>query len=311
MFIIIEGVDKNGKTSLANYLSNKYGIEVVKFSQPKGDPYNEYMNFLLNRKEPAILDRFYLGELVYGPVKRGKAGLNEWQVRNIELLLRARFALPIYCETNEKVVEKNFIQDKEEFTKIQELPKLKQYYERAIFKSRLIWKDFDYLKDREYYRIDQSVSDWHSKIESRLDHIKLLVDARCVGSFFGRTLILGEECNYKLEKPEYSDVIVPFANGPSAEILYSALASVPNPWMISNIKKFHVKQYDNSLLNGAELALPSLEKVVLLGNNAMNLYMDYGMHQIFPHYAKVPHPAFVARGGMSLYEYSQIIKNTI
>lgn len=311
MLIILEGIDKQGKTTLANFLAERYGFEIVKFSQPKKEPYLEYIEFLLNRKTPAILDRFYMGELAYGPVKRGKSEMTEWQVRNIELLLKARYSLNIYCQTSDSITQRNFEQENETYTHVQEIPKLRLLYERAMFKSHLHWKEFDYVKDRAYNRILQSVEYWRENLEPHLEKIQHLITARSIGDLFAHTLILGEECNYKLEKPQYSHVIVPFANGPSAEILFSALRNTSTPWMLSNVKKFHLDLANNILLNGIELSIPMLKKVVLLGNKAEEEYLKLGLDKTFSNYIKIPHPGFIARGGMSLYEYGQIIKNNI
>src|SRR3989338_4886641 len=104
MMIIIEGIDKSGKSHLAQYLSKTFNLPIFKFSIPKEDPYIEYMSFLLKQTKPCILDRSYLGELIYGPIKRGKSGLNEWQIRNIEGLLLMRSAFYIYASQYVEVI---------------------------------------------------------------------------------------------------------------------------------------------------------------------------------------------------------------
>ena len=44
--IILEGENKTGKTTLANFLKDKYGFKYVKCSQPKRDPYVEYIEII-------------------------------------------------------------------------------------------------------------------------------------------------------------------------------------------------------------------------------------------------------------------------
>lgn len=71
--VILEGVDKTGKTSTARDLHDILGWPIIKHSQPKPgvDPYVEYNATLGAHQESFIADRFHLGEAVYGPIYRG------------------------------------------------------------------------------------------------------------------------------------------------------------------------------------------------------------------------------------------------
>jgi thymidylate kinase len=160
MHIIIEGVDCTGKTSLVNHLKEKYNIEVVKFSQPKGDPYQEYIDFAYYHKTPAILDRFYLGELAYGPVKRGKSGLNKVKMTNIEVALHMHNTFNIYCFTNEEEIKKRFKTRGESFLTEDEIAPILHEYSKALKDSLLVWNKFNYLEDGEYKQIDEKIDKW-------------------------------------------------------------------------------------------------------------------------------------------------------
>lgn len=308
MFIVLEGIDKQGKSSLARHLAEKTGWEIVKFSKPKGDPYIEYMEFLLNRKEPAILDRYYLGELAYGPVKRGKAGLNTWQVRNIERLLQARNSLNIYCWTDELTTRFNFKNEKEEYLTLDDITPITQHFNDAQDRSRLNWWQFNYLADEQYKTLDGLVLRWLKRTNDNMDVIKSVIDSRMTGSIFSKTLILGEISNVELEQAKYRNVNVGFANGPSAEILYEALGN--SNIALSNVKKAHL----NNLINlDSELKLPNLEKVICLGNEAMKAYEEWIKNYKTKNLIvkKTFHPAYVARGGITQKEYNQIINKLI
>lgn len=86
--IILEGCDRTGKTTFAEKLM-KEGYEYVHFSAPSTDEdtYKTYMTFLNNIDvdKKYVIDRFHVGEVVYGPIYREKAGLTDDQFRNINL----------------------------------------------------------------------------------------------------------------------------------------------------------------------------------------------------------------------------------
>lgn len=75
MRIILEGCDGTGKTTLAKFLSEKTGMKIVKLSQPKtDDPFQEHLE-LFDPESPKyvgdniILDRCWISECIYGPLK--------------------------------------------------------------------------------------------------------------------------------------------------------------------------------------------------------------------------------------------------
>lgn len=146
--VLIEGCDKCGKSTLARELYGRYGVPIVKFSQPKGDPFVEYMEFLQKhgqkRRGHAILDRFYLGELVYGPIKRGGSAISEEQARAIEDYLKTLNAVGIWASNTEENVVSNFRKDGESFLLESEAKAVLSGYEREVAKSSLTWLPYSY-----------------------------------------------------------------------------------------------------------------------------------------------------------------------
>lgn len=63
MKIILEGVDGSGKTTLANILAFKYGLDICHCTQHDPGDYDFYKQTA--RKENVVWDRHTIGELIY------------------------------------------------------------------------------------------------------------------------------------------------------------------------------------------------------------------------------------------------------
>lgn len=63
MRIILEGADGAGKTTLANILANKYGLDVCHCTQYDPSDYEFYNTTI--RKNNIVWDRHTIGELIY------------------------------------------------------------------------------------------------------------------------------------------------------------------------------------------------------------------------------------------------------
>lgn len=106
MFIVIEGADKTGKTTLSNAIVEKFGCKYVHFGKPKKRAATEYAEYLLSTNENQVCDRFHLGELVYGPIFRGGAAIDDVEFATIERLLRLKQAILIQTTTDVTLANK-------------------------------------------------------------------------------------------------------------------------------------------------------------------------------------------------------------
>lgn len=83
MIVVLEGPDGSGKTTLARALQEKYGLDYRHEGPPppEEDVLRRYMKILYDAmmlnvvSRGIVLDRFALGERVYGPVVRGSDAL--------------------------------------------------------------------------------------------------------------------------------------------------------------------------------------------------------------------------------------------
>lgn len=103
--VVIEGPDGGGKTRLAQTLQERFGFSYRHEGPPPvdTDPLLYYQTRLFDAMLEAlstkgvVLDRFALGERVYGPVLRGNDNLGDAGWNTIDRCLQAVGAVQIVC----------------------------------------------------------------------------------------------------------------------------------------------------------------------------------------------------------------------
>src|SRR4051812_40343820 len=93
MSFVLEGPDGAGKSTLALTLAREYGLTIDHFGPPKQPPLREYLHWLIQRDSwphRRVIDRFHLGEAVYGPVWRKTNNLTRMVLSTIEWALMVR-----------------------------------------------------------------------------------------------------------------------------------------------------------------------------------------------------------------------------
>jgi hypothetical protein len=103
---ILEGPDGSGKTTLANRLV-KLGYVYRHFAAPTPDEdlFQTYLQATIvagSSEEPIVFDRLAHGELVYGPLLRGKSKITLEQLRLLERHRRAVGAMTILCRPGDR-----------------------------------------------------------------------------------------------------------------------------------------------------------------------------------------------------------------
>ena len=154
MIIIVEGLDKSGKSTIVNDLvesqKNFYNQTPVVFklsSKPIDGSPEEQRKVLCRYEElfaqavklhdqghVVIFDRAYPSEMVYS-IKRGYDSLNDFKwlefdkkIGNLEEV----FVNLIYCEAPRELLIERFKSDKEEFTTVKEIDTLIERYESFL-----------------------------------------------------------------------------------------------------------------------------------------------------------------------------------
>lgn len=139
MIIILEGPDGAGKTTLANYLRDKFGYMIVHRSKPetledKLRMYEQYRNSIL-KGDNLIWDRCWYSEMVYGPVMRDQSYIDLNQMYEYEELLRVRGAVLIHCTDEIELLWKRMQERGEPYIKdIEVLDRLRVNYEFLMHK---------------------------------------------------------------------------------------------------------------------------------------------------------------------------------
>jgi hypothetical protein len=108
MLFVIEGADGTGKSTLARrILEATGGGRYIHANAPTRHPLVEYTEPLIEYRpggETWVLDRWHLGELVYGPLYRGKAGLSPQQFAAVDEYLSELGAVLILMHEDPKVL---------------------------------------------------------------------------------------------------------------------------------------------------------------------------------------------------------------
>jgi hypothetical protein len=281
MFIIIEGADKTGKTTLANAIVKKFGCKYVHFGKPKKRAATEYAEYLLSTNENQVCDRFHLGELVYGPIFRGGAAIDDVEFATIERLLRLKQAILIQTTTDVTLANSRLaVSTQDEAVDSKQNQVAIRGFKQVIKRSNL----------QHIIKYDGSNYDNLNQLLSKLVVLKYsverdqaLIQNFCtgIGTPSGKKIVLvGESVNKNI-----TWLNLPFDKGFSSQFLLDSLKA-------ANVPEHLVYVCNADKLTSHELELLTHDKTlfITLGNKA-NTRLN---HFDIPHSA-LPHPQYVKR----------------
>lgn len=143
--IVVEGIDKSGKTTFLNLLKSIVPSAVVikNVNPPRIDSIVEktalkekYLlieNILDRNKDTVfILDRFYPSEMVYSQIKRGYDALEDDWYWDLDRRLGLKKVSLVYVESPGEVLKKRFDSCGEEYVETDEIELLIDRYHRFL-----------------------------------------------------------------------------------------------------------------------------------------------------------------------------------
>lgn len=277
MLIIIEGPDKTGKTTLAKAIATRLGFDYKHFSAPKGSPADEYIDFLLSLKRDTVCDRFHLGELVYGPMLRGKVGITPLELVTIERVLRLKQTVLIHAVTSMKIANERLAHSNEhEVVNVAENLLAEDRFTQVISKSNA----------GPIIKYDGSSMDNLYKIINDLAKIQRSLAGPAkyagIGTITGAKLVfVGEQVNKNVTWRN-----LPFDKGLSSQFLLDTFitAGVPEKAVyICNANRLTRQEVANLMLAGRTT-------FITLGEKAANKLDSFDV----PH-LELAHPQYIKR----------------
>lgn len=108
MFILVEGPDGAGKTTLSKNLADAFGYEYVHFSYPKNEAeakalFNTYLTFIQTH-DNCVVDRMFPSTMIYGSVLRGKPELTDSQHDRLIMELSLKNAVVLFCTNKTNIL---------------------------------------------------------------------------------------------------------------------------------------------------------------------------------------------------------------
>lgn len=219
MLLVIEGGDKTGKTTLAKALAKTYNLEYHHFGPPGPDPMKEYIDFFRGLKGPGVCDRYFIGNLVYGPLLRNVT--TPWlEVLTLCRLLRKHAVFHMLASPNLKVVQDRFKASahKEYVTWAQNIDAI-EMFSQIFTKLPLGWNNKKIIFNETHDDLLDVISDMAGIVERqkvRQQTVKYFTGIGTTGS--PALVLVGESIN-----PKATRFGLPFDAGMSAEFLQMCL----------------------------------------------------------------------------------------
>lgn len=294
MLVVIEGMDRTGKSTLAAQLADEYHLENLHFDKPSQHPLAEYLRPVEAGPRRAVFDRYHVGERVWPRVFGRKSEYDDAMHLHVDLTLKSRGAV--------MVRPLRHWQSKEEMYRVLE--------DEPI--DYLQWLDAEDMFIEEYRTSRLEVFAWclchdtpekRGKIVHRAGQLgyeaRKLADItpRWIGSTTPDLVLVGEQVGPG-GKGEWILPFVPF-RGTSGHFLMSELALLPQqvqartaivnaydptgrlepiPQLLARFSQHRVGTY------------PRQPRVVALGKKADKELTAQGVE-----HGSVPHPQYVRR----------------
>lgn len=292
MFIILEGVDGSGKSSLASDIAarihKQYPGDTVHelHSGPlKTDPYTAYIKPFLDYKPGSgvhyVCDRLHVGERIYGPLYRGQSAITGAQWVWIEMWLASRGATLVHVTQTLETIRKRLAARGEDFLQDEHVEQ--------------VWRDFTYhtadtITHSLIAKPDGDNTDWVTNavaLGEIHETAAMHLPPSYVGSPHAPVLLVGDRRGGK-PPYEYDGAFRP-VRGNSGEYLLTAL------YHARDNDPYGYFWQDFGLINSASDEEPLLTRAVDNHSYVAALGKEASKRLYFKEHAKLPHPQYVRR----------------
>ena len=167
-YILIESHDGAGKSSLADFISKTFNLDIYKESlsyrdrlKADYDGYIHYKNLIKTLPKNVVIDRLHIGEAVNPIIRKdGRKPLTIDQIHDIEDPIKNQ-TLMITCLVDEHTVANTFRTRGEDVAKIEDIQYLaylyRHFHNLSSIKNKII---FNYLEDMNYIKIKKQIEDF-------------------------------------------------------------------------------------------------------------------------------------------------------
>jgi len=220
MLIILEGADLAGKTYLAQEIAQRIGTTPVMLHRgpPREHVLLEYEReiegYHPGHNMNVVCDRWYLGELVYGPLLRDSIRMDEPMRRHISMLLASRGALHVILDPPTRVLKERYLRQGDKLVSLELLTGVKARYQQLF--RELIFQERTLIGDGN----PDTVIRLAQLEEREADNIRTVLSTY-VGPPRPRFLLLGDRINNP-KNARHTTAFVPYAST-SGHFLLSAI----------------------------------------------------------------------------------------
>lgn len=305
MFIVLEGCDGTGKSTLAGAVAAEImgrdpdcSVEEIHRGPLKRPPLDEYVHdvadYLPGGLRHIVADRWHWGEEIYGPIYRDKSAMTLGQFRWVELWLASR-GVDVWHVTQPLDRLQSRLQARgEDFLQADHVDLVRGMFEDLAGKSAV--HTGTVMPDGDISLIVKQIVDRAEYTEREIGD-RIVRFPSYVGRAVPHTLLVGEKRGGT--PPYVTDSAFMAINGNSGDFLLSSLPD--DDWWKGVALVNGVEEGDKLVQLVDELAGP---QVVALGRAASDVLLDLDID-----HGGVPHPQFVRRfHNKRKAEYGRMIK---
>lgn len=283
MLIVIEGVDRTGKSTLAKRIAKQIDAEIIHAGPPTRGSIEEYET-TLNGYDPnadtsLILDRWHVGEHVWPSIFGRKTDMDLAVKRHVDMFMESRGAVVVHGIRDAERLKKELIEHREPLHPEDLQKAVHLFTEARTFSSRQAWS-WDYERSSQE-DIDNIVLHAKSKAKELSQIWDTCGPGFITGSLVPTQILVGDEQGPHKNgtNPPYR---VPFAPYPatSGHYLLSQLENWRTSLIVNSRDRDTLEKYDLRKLCHVLDNTP----VCALGWSASRALHAQGVeHEVIPH----------------------------